>query len=439
MSLVAEQGRLALPRPRSASPAFLGNVLGTWWNWLQGTPRHATVRRDYDRQDHGAETAEPLTPVETVPARIAPYLGSRAVTARIVEAFDSAHPVRHRENLHGRDDKLEALCEAVLLSRQHAIIHGARGSGKTSLSQVFGDYADQHGAVVLYTACEAQASFSDLIGAYIPFLPDSCVALQDKATFCAERDALPKDVGPRALVDFLSCLAPDCQIILILDEFDRVTDPEVNDQVATLMKLLSDARSPIQFLLVGIARTVDEIIVAHPSLRRHLVPIPIGRISSQDTVALIEKGAARAGVRFTDESKAEITAISCGSPYHAQLFCYVAALEAARRKCDVIDLDLTRIGMRRAFETWSKLNPDDAALFGTLAMGSDDQVQAVRAAALEAATHDCLAEGGQGAELLGPALRQDHEAGRFYFRDSAAPQLLLAMLAGGTGRADEGR
>jgi len=436
---VTEQGRLVLQRPRTAGLASVGTLLGAWWNWLQGTPRLATAGRDYRRLDPVDETLPAFRPAETVPARIAPYLGTRAITARIVEAFDSAHPVRRRENLYGRDDKLESLCEAVLLSRQHAIIHGARGSGKTSLSQVFGDYADQQGAIVLYTACEAQASFGDLIRAYIPFLPDSCVALQDKATFSAERTNLPKDIGPRAIVDFLSCLAPDCQIILILDEFDRVTDPEVNDQIATLMKLLSDARSPIQFLLVGIARTVDEIIVAHPSLRRHLVPIPIGRISSQDTFALIEKGAARAGVQFNDDSKAEITAISCGSPYHAQLFCYVAALEAVRRKCDVIDLDLTRIGMRRAFETWSKLNPDDAALFRTLASGSDDQVQAVRAAAFEAATHDCLADNGLGAQLLGPALRQDHEAGRFYFRDSAAPQLLLAMLAGGAGRADDGR
>jgi len=436
---VTEQGRLILPRSRLASPSFLGNLLGAWWDWLQGTPSRATVRRDHDRQDDGGEKAEASWPTETVPPRIAPYLGARTITSRIVEAFDSAHPVRRRENLYGRDDKLESLCEAVLLSRQHAIIHGARGSGKTSLSQVFGDYADQRGAIVLYTACEAQASFGDLIRAYIPFLPDSCVSLQDKAAFCAERNNLPKDVGPRAIVDFLSCLAPDCQIILILDEFDRVNDPEVNDQVATLMKLLSDARSPIQLLLVGIARTVDEIIVAHPSLRRHMVPIPIGRISPQDTVALIEKGAARAGVRFSDDSKAEITAVSCGSPYHAQLFCYVAALEAVRRKCDVIDLELTRVGMQRAFETWSKLNPEDAALFRTLGSGDDEQVQAIRAAALEAATHDCLAEGGQGVELLSPALRQDHEAGRFYFRDSAAPQLLLAMLAGGAGRAGDGR
>ncbi|MDH7639188.1 ATP-binding protein [Sphingomonas oryzagri] len=436
---MAEQARLALQRPRSAGSVSLGTLLGTWWNWLLGTPRLPAIEHDYGRQNHAAEAPEALEAANVARARAAPDKGTRAITSRIVEAFDSAHPVRHRENLHGRDDKLESLCDAVLFGRQHAIIHGARGSGKTSLSQVFGDCADQQGAIVLYTACEAQASFADLIGAYIPFLPDSCVPLQDKATFRTERDNLPKDIGPRAIVDFLSCLAPDCQIILILDEFDRVTDPEVNDQVATLMKLLSDARSPVQFLLVGIARTVDEIIVAHPSLRRHLVPIPIGRISSQDTFALIEKGAARAGVQFSEDSRAEITAISCGSPYHAQLFCYVAALEAVRRKCDTIDLELTRIGMRRAFDTWSKLNPDDAALFGTLASGSDEQVEAVRAAALEAATHDCLAEDGPGVRLLGPALLQDHEAGRFYFRDSAAPQLLLAMLASGAGRADDGR
>jgi len=57
----------------------------------------------------------------------------RTAMLRIITAFDSAHPVRQRKDLHGRDDKLELLFEAVLFNRQHAIIHGARGSCTTRL------------------------------------------------------------------------------------------------------------------------------------------------------------------------------------------------------------------------------------------------------------------------------------------------------------------
>jgi hypothetical protein len=427
---MAEQAQYLMLRPRPNGFASVGRALWACWNWLQGTPPSQETWYDPDPRDDANRDADVATADDVAPSGVAPYLASRHATSKIIEAFDSAHPVRRRENLYGRDDKLDSLFEAVLLSRQHAIIHGARGSGKTSLSQVFGDYADQQGSIVIYTACESHASFGDLIRPYIAFLPDSCVPLTEKTAFAVARDGLPENLGPRAIVDFLSCLVPDCQILMIFDEFDRVTDPEVNDQVATLMKLLSDARSPVQLILVGIARTVDEIIVAHPSLRRHLVPIPIGRISFEDNLALIDTGAARAGVQFSEESKAEIAAVSCGSPYHTQLFCYVAAIEAVRRGRDVIDLELTHVGMRRAFETWSNLNQDDAALFRMLAAGRDEQVEAVRAVALEAATHDCLSGKGEGVSLLGPALRQDHEAARFYFRDSAAPQLLLAMLAG---------
>jgi hypothetical protein len=434
---MVDQAQLLVLRSRPSGLVSVGHALRACWNWLQGMPGSESAPRDYGPRAPIGRAQEAATADAVAPTRIAPYLAARNATSRIIEAFDSAHPVRRRENLYGRDDKLESLFEAVLLSRQHAIIHGARGSGKTSLSQVFGDYADQQGSIVIYTACESHASFGDLIRPYIDFLPDSCVPLNDKAAFQSAREGLPADLGPRAIVDFLSCLVPDCQVVLIFDEFDRVTDPDVNDQIATLMKLLSDARSPVQIILVGIARTVDEIIVAHPSLRRHLVPIPIGRISSEDILALIDTGATRAGVQFSEESKAEIAAVSCGSPYHTQLFCYVAALEAVRRGRNVIDLELTRIGMRRAFETWSNLNQDDATLFRALAAGSNDQVKLVRAVALEAATHDCVSGDGEGVRLLGPALRQDRDAARFYFRDSAAPQLLLAMLAGRSASTDD--
>lgn len=426
---MVEHAPALVRRSRSIGPDPFTRALWTCWQWFQGKPRREVAPPDINSGDR--RRSDVLVDTDNGPVRArAPYQGARNATARIVEAFDAAHPVRRREDLYGRADKLDSLFEAVLFSRQHAIIHGARGSGKTSLSQIFGDYADQKGSIVLYTACEAHASFAELIKPYIAFIPDSCVSLGSKAAFSEARERLSADLTPRAVVDFLSCLVPDCQIILIFDEFDRVTDAGVNDQVATLMKLLSDARSPVQLILVGIARTVDEIIFAHPSLRRHLVPIPIGRISPEDVRALIDTGAARAGMQFSEDSKAEIVAVSCGSPYHAQLFCYVAAIEAARRERDLIDLQLTRVGLQRAFETWSSLNQDDAELFRALAARSEEDVRLVRAAAREAATHDCLRGEGEGVRLLGPALRQDHDAARFYFRDSAAPQLLLAMLSG---------
>ncbi|WP_174296489.1 ATP-binding protein [Sphingomonas bacterium] len=425
----------ATPLPPRRSPVAWFRDL---WTSLVGAPPALLPHPDsYEARPSDSLATGPSDGGRNAPAAPAdtdcgnPSRGDRAVrrnpAARIVAAFDSAHPVQERERLHGRDDMLDMLFEAVLFNRQHAIVYGARGSGKTSLARIFGDYADQQGAIVIYTACESTSSFAELLRPYLSFIPSSCIPFASQASFEAERQKLPDEFGPRIAVDLLSRLDPDVQVILILDEFDRVDDEKVHAQVATLMKLLSDARLPIQLLIVGIAGTLDDLIGSHPSLRRHLLPISIGRISPNDTRTLIETGAQRAGVTFDEGSIQEIARISCGSPYHVQLFCYVAAVEAVRQDRDTIDFELARRGAVRAFDTWATLNPNDAALFRALADASPDQLEAVQAAAREAAGHDTVSAEGVGVGLLAPALRPDGRSGRLCFIDSAAPQFLLAI------------
>jgi hypothetical protein len=396
-------------------------------NWLLGTPADSVGAAVVpELAPLRAET--PVRPQRSPDASAAPPDPRTAMT-RIIAAFDSAHPVRQRKDLHGRDDKLEALFEAVLFNRQHAIIHGARGSGKTSLAQVFGDYADQRSAVVIYAACEASASFVDLLRPYFTFLPDSCVPFSEKANFERNREALSGAFGPREVVDFLSRLSAERQVIMIFDEFDRVQNSDVDQQIATLMKLLSDAQVPVQLLIVGIAHTLDDLINCHPSLRRHLMSIPIGRISQRDVIELIDSGAARARIAFDEAVKTQIVTLACGSPYHAQLFCYVAAIEATKAGSDTVDLAILRKGLERACEAWGMLNQDDHDRFLALATASAGDAARAELAAREAAGKDSLRPDAATAELLGDALVPGGGAGRSVFRDSTAPQFLLTMMA----------
>ena len=132
---------------------------------------------------------------------------------------------------------------------------------------------------------------------------------------------------------------PRCRVIFILDEFDRISDPEVRAEVATLMKLLSDATIPVQLLIVGIAVNVDELLRDHASLRRHLAAVPVGRISPAAVLELIHRGAEQAGLSFDDRASELIAGISCGSPYHVRTFCAHAGLARAAQwiqpcRCD---------------------------------------------------------------------------------------------------------
>lgn len=360
------------------------------------------------------------------PARTA--IASRLKLARV---FDSAHPVRNREELLGRDRELEQLLAATLDFRQHAIVHGARGSGKTSLVRVFGDHADQNGAVVIYMACELGASFSDLILPYLRALPVSALWPGKYEAFTRALGGLPPTIGPRAVVELLAEYVSS-PVVFIFDEFDRVTDVAVKSDIAAAMKLLSDALSPVLFMLVGIARDVSDVVDAHPSLRRHMRIVALGRISADSVTALINDGGAAAGIRFDADALALLARAACGSPFHVRMFAHHAALAATQAGHEVVGSADVRAGLRTALEHWASTNIADAATFVRL-VESGQKLDALERAARAAAVYDRLEEGDaaerEGMDLLADAVRPEGgHATAAVFRDSVAPQFLIAFI-----------
>ncbi|WCT73231.1 ATP-binding protein [Sphingomonas naphthae] len=384
-------------------------------------------------QQAGIPFAAPQPIAPAVPD--ADYLDQRREA--LTQAFNPSHPVERRRDLCGRDDKLAALFDAVLTQKKHAIVHGARGSGKTSLVRVFGDYADNRNAVVIYMACEPGVSFGELMRHYVRFIPGTSLSVEDVASFEREVATLSAASRPRDMVEILSRIA-HTQVIFILDEFDRVTDSNVQGEVATFMKLLSDAHIPVQLLIVGIARSVSDIIECHPSLRRHLTAIAIGRIAREDVGLLVDQGAARAGIQFDAQGRDIVVRTSCGSPYHARLFAYQAGLEALRRGTTLVDGAAALGGLASATEQWARLNESDSALFERLAATAP----AMRARLADIARVAAIGDGFTRASIpderdtnvhlegaLEGALVSDvRDISRKIFRDSLAPQFLLATI-----------
>jgi hypothetical protein len=355
---------------------------------------------------------------------------------RIADTFDAAHPVRTRGELFGREAELGQLLAAVLDFHQHAVIHGARGSGKTSLVRVLGDHADESGAVVLYFACEPSATFADLLRLYLDALPAGAFAPGGQRAFTQKLEQLPADFGPRAFVDLVTdrIVTPT---ILIFDEFDRIEDVAVKTDVAAAMKLLSDALVPVLFVLVGVARTVSDVVTGHPSLRRHMRVVSLGRISPDSVNALIDRGEANTRVRFDAESREMIASTACGSPYHLRMLAGNASLAAIAQGNELVTKEYTRTGFVDVFSQWSQMNEPDGRLFARAVLNClPDQRIALESLARAAAATDVVAMDSDrfaGAiASIEPALIREHvgdgEPDTVHFRDSTAPQMLLALL-----------
>jgi hypothetical protein len=374
--------------------------------------------------------------IEHAPAPVSEAVVLANGRRRVADAFDAAHPVRTRTDLFGREKELNQLLTAVLDFHQHAVIHGARGSGKTSLVRVLGEHADESGAVVLYFACEPHTTFSDLLNPYLHALPSSAFAPGGMRAFAEKLEQLPGDFGPRTFVDLVAdrIVVPT---ILIFDEFDRIEDMALKGNIAAAMKLLSDALVPIVFVLVGIARSVSDIVDGHPSLRRHMRIVPIGRIDADSVAALITRGEENAGVRFDAEARAMIVRASCGSPYHLRVLAGSASLAAVVQGSDTVTKGYARAGFVDAFGHWSQMNEPDARLFAKIVVGSDaDQCAGLEALARAAAMTDIVVLDSErlsrAAAAIAPALVHEEgtsgEPSTIYFRDSTAPQMLIALL-----------
>ena len=229
------------------------------------------------------------------------------------------------------------------------------------------------------------------------------------------------------------------QVVIVVDEFDRVRDAGVRAKLASLLKLISDSRLPVRFVLVGDRATFQNVVDEHPSLIRHITPVWTNPLSVEAIHDLLDSCADRCGLRFSDESKRLIGEVACGSPYHARFFGMHGALIAIARDSDEIGRVELNDGFARAFEEWASLNRDDAATFRSLTdsgqASSDRLIELARsfARADTAADVDTVGAsygpadrgGGDGVTALEPALTRSDSG--VEFRDATAPQFLIAL------------
>lgn len=367
-------------------------------------------------------TVDPIAATEPVAS-----LGGRRA---VLSAFDASRPISGRSQLFGRQKEIESLLVSTFDFCQHAIIFGARGSGKTSVARVFGDFADQCGAVVLYFPCEPEANFPQLMGALLDGLPPGAISSTARVDYQRRLENLPAHFGPLTFVDLVADVVTR-PVVLILDEFDRITHEQTKTDIAVVMKLLSDTHAQIRIVLVGIASSVAEILTGHPSLRRHMSVTRIGRIEATSVNALIDHGAALAGLPFEDEARALIGRVGVGSPYHVRLLCRQAALQAISRQKAAVDGEAVRAGVDQIMDQWAGTNAADAARFSSLAMDPESH-DVLEELANEAARNDSVAASDRFAPILAKlgdsVSRAVSEESYFVFADSLAPQFLIAAI-----------
>ena len=223
--------------------------------------------------------------------------------ARLSRSFSPATAISRKGFFRGRHASLRRVMDSVNQAGQHIIIFGERGVGKTSLANVITDVLQP------FTSDEItshkvngfrECSFSDIWSRFFSYLE---IPMPDGYEFT------PNDV--------IDSLPRNRKIILIVDEFNSIENPDVDTLFADTIKALSDFEIDTTLVIVGVADDVDDLISEHESIDRCLVQVHLARMDSNELMEIVEKGITTAEMTISRDAVTQISTLSLGLPHYA--------------------------------------------------------------------------------------------------------------------------
>ena len=251
------------------------------------------------------------------------------------------------ELFHGRKSEVRRVTDSLNTPGRHVVLFGDRGVGKTSLANLTSFFANWDDGDIFKHSCTSTDSFKTIF--------DSVFAATGKGLLCREsfieqvakcgsskfslqrgkRDRLEPvaefQVDPNSVFEALQGL----KVLIILDEFDRVTSDDGKLAIAELVKKLSDAEAQSKLLIVGVARTIVELIGKHPSAVRAFEQVEMPRMEQDEIEEILSSGFKQVGLEIPESLVDKVASLSDGYPHFAHLLglkLVEAALDRLMRK-----------------------------------------------------------------------------------------------------------
>jgi len=272
----------------------------------------------------------------------------RAVMAAGI--FTPNAPINRKDLFAGRTEQVQSLLNAIFQRGQHAIIYGERGVGKTSLANIISDWMptlEKYNYQIVKFNCAANSTFNAIWHGIMREL--SVVQTATRPGFGATSDErkgvslddfLPENVSSEDVRFALQRVGSST--IIVIDEFDRVTDRSVSSLLADTIKSLSDHSVETTLVVIGVADSINDLIAEHQSIERAIIQIHMPRMSESELLQIIDTGMARVGMEIDVEARGRIAGLSQGLPFHTHalaLYAVRAAIEDDRLRVEVRDVE----------------------------------------------------------------------------------------------------
>jgi Cdc6-like AAA superfamily ATPase len=266
----------------------------------------------------------------------------------IGQAFTPGAPINSRDLFAGRTDQIKRVINTIFRRGQHVVLFGERGVGKTSLARtlfdilVFSGMSNYHIARV---NCSDGMDFEAIWrSAFKEFVISDG---EDSATLDEQLPQYPNPENIRQCLQMMNAPA-----IVIIDEFDRVEDTEVERLMADTIKTLSDNSIDVTLIIVGVANSVDQLIGEHPSTDRAIVQTNMPRMSKPELLEIVDKGMHRCeGLVMMPDVRTRLADFAHGLPTYTHLLARESATAAVEAHRTIITMDDLKTAIKEAVDS----------------------------------------------------------------------------------------
>jgi hypothetical protein len=267
--------------------------------------------------------------------------------------FTPAAPIRESELFSGRSSSVTKIIEAVLEPGRHIILYGEMGVGKTSITGLISSFIANLNDRIKLTRIQADPTddFSSLWRKLFKEIVirdnNDNVSLLSKYY---EKDIFPDDVRRELELNYKASDIP----IIVIDEYDKVSSPDINLKMANTIKSLSDFGISATIIVVGVAENISELIGEHLSIQRCLEQITLPRMDNFERHEVLNKILPKLGMTIEDEAAQEIARLSHGLPSYIHSLGLHSTLIACDRHSMIISLDDVRQAIKMVIEKSSE-------------------------------------------------------------------------------------
>jgi Cdc6-like AAA superfamily ATPase len=277
------------------------------------------------------------------------YEAKGELKTKAAALFSPRTPIATKELFSGRYPQILKLQDTITQTGAHAIVYGERGVGKTSLANVapymfhLNTKTPLENIANIRINCDGTDTFDALwrkVFKKIQVSSTKCamglVQMEETTYHSLIDDIEDSALTPGKVQDVLENISTSCHLIVTLDEFDRLPPGDVPRLIADTIKSLSDGKTRVTLVIVGVGDSVTELIKGHESVGRHLVEIPLPRMSRSELEKIVTDRLPQLDVGIDHNALTFISLVSTGLPYFTHLLGQHAV-------CNAIDADTGKI------------------------------------------------------------------------------------------------